>query len=84
MVKHEKSHLTLGCYRSMFAMGWASSLIFDDKKKRLVVRCFGLNGPLRQYFRGRKKRKMIGESKSVQTTSTHIFCKRSSPLPFYN
>ena len=43
-----------------------------------MVGCFGLNGPLRQYFslyqavsqRGRKKREMIDERKNVQTTQS--------------
>ena len=32
--------------------------------------------------RGRKERK-IDESKNVQTTPTRTYCKRSSPLPYY-
>ena len=54
------------------------------------VGCFVFNGPLRQYFslyravyqRGRKKREVIVESKSVQTTPTRTYCKHNRPLPY--
>ena len=53
-----------------------------------AVGCFGLNGPLRQYFSlyrgGRQRRERIDESKSVQTTPTRTYCKRSRPLPYCN
>ena len=55
-----------------------------------LVGCFGLNGPLRQYFslyravskRGRKNREMIDERKNVQITPTRTYCKHSKPLPY--
>ena len=57
-----------------------------------LVGCFGLNGPLRQYFslyravsqRVRKKREVIDERKNVQTTRTRTYCKHNRPLPYYN
>ena len=48
-----------------------------EKRKGWLVGCFGLNGPLRQYFslyravsqrEGEREEKRIGESKNVQTT----------------
>ena len=58
----------------------------------LMVGCFGLNGPLRQYFslyravsqREGGRKEMIDESKNVQTTPTRTYCKRSRPLPYSN
>ena len=56
----------------------------------MLVGCFGLNGPLRQYFslnrreRERKKREMIDKIKNVQTTPTRTHYKRSRPLPYYH
>ena len=53
-----------------------------------LVGCFGLNGPLRQYFslpeRGRKKREVTDERKNVHTTPTRTYCKRNRPLPYLN
>ena len=64
---------------------------FFNKKD---ISCFGINGPLKQYFslyravslkkRGRKKKEMIDERKNVQTTSTRTYKKRSRPLPYSN
>ena len=56
------------------------------------VGCFGFNGPLRQYFslyravsqRDGERRERIDESKNVQTTPTHTYCKSSRPLPYCN
>ena len=56
------------------------------------VGCFGLNGSLRQYFslyravsqRGRKNGEMIDKRKTVQTTPSRTYCKRSKPLPYSN
>ena len=39
-----------------------------------------ISGPLPK--RGRKRRERIDESKHVQTTPTHTYCKRSRPLPY--
>ena len=56
-----------------------------------LVCCFGLNGPLKQYFvlyravsqrEGERKREIIGERKNVQITPTRNHCKRSRPLPY--
>ena len=55
-----------------------------------LVGCFGLNGPLRQYFslyraasqREGERGKKVEESKNVQTTPTRPYCKRSRPLPY--
>ena len=60
--------------------------------KRLLVGCFGFNGPLRQYFslyravsqREGERRERIDESKNVQTTPTRTYCKRNRPLPYCN
>ena len=58
-----------------------------------LVGCFGINGPLRQYFslyravsqrEGRKKREMIDERKNVQTSPIRTYCKRSKLLPYYD
>ena len=58
-----------------------------------LVGCFGLNGPLRQYFslyravsqrEGEREEKRIDESKKVQTTPTRTYYKRSRPLPYCN
>ena len=58
-----------------------------------LVGCFGLNGPLKQYFslyravskrEGEKEEKRIDESKNVQTTPTRTYYKRSRPLPYCN
>ena len=58
-----------------------------------LVGCFGLNGPLRQYFslyravsqrEGERGEKRIDESKNVQTTPTRTYYKRSRPLPYCN
>ena len=53
-----------------------------------LVGCFGLNGPLRQYFslyravsQKEGEREIIDESKNVQPTPTRIHCKCSRPLP---
>ena len=55
---------------------------------------FGLNGPLRQYFslyqavalRESEKaiREMIVVRKNVHQAPIRNYCKRSSPLPYYN
>ena len=56
-----------------------------------LVGCFGLNGPLRQYFslyravsqrEGERGEKRIGECKNVHTTPTRTYYKRSRPLPY--
>ena len=55
-----------------------------------LVGCFGLNGPLRQYFsiyravsqREGERGDRIDESKNVQTTPTRTYCKRNRPLPY--
>ena len=57
-----------------------------------LVGCFGLSGPLRQYFslyravsqREGERRERIDESKNVQTTPTRTYCKRSRPMPYRN
>ena len=70
-----------------------SILNYKTTKQDWLVGCFGLNGPLRQYFslyravsqrQGERKREMIGERKNVQTTPTRTHCKRSRPLPYYD
>ena len=57
-----------------------------------LVGCFGLNGPLRQYFgqyravtreREKEEREVIDERKNVQTTPTRTYCKCSRPLSYY-
>ena len=65
-----------------------------EKQKIIwLVGCFGLNGPLRQYFslyrtvsqrQGKKRREKIEASKNVQTTLTRTYCKRNRPLPYYH
>ena len=59
----------------------------------LLVGCFGLNGPLRQYIspyraisqrEGERGEKRIDESKNVQTTPTHTYYKCSRPLSYCN
>ena len=69
-----------------------------EKRKGWLVGCFGLNGPLRQYFslyravsqrEGEREEKRIGESKNVQTTPPpppppRTYYKRSRPLPYCN
>ena len=62
------------------------------RKVGWLVGCFGLNGPLRQYFslsghlpeRGRKKREVTDERKNGQTTPTRTYCKHNRPLPYSN
>ena len=57
---------------------------------RWLVGCFGLNGPLGQYFslyravcqREGKRKEMIDEKKNVQITPTHTYYKRSRPVPY--
>ena len=58
-----------------------------------LVSSFGVNGPLRQYFRlyraisqreGERGEKRIDESENVQTTPTRTYYKRSRPLPYCN
>ena len=57
-----------------------------------LVGCFGLNGPLRQYFslyravsqRVGEREERIDESKNVQTTPTRSYCKRNRLLPYCN
>ena len=57
-----------------------------------LVGCFGLSGPLRQYFslyravsQGEGEREeRIKESKNVQTNPTRTYCKRNRPLPYYH
>ena len=57
-----------------------------------LVGCFGLNGPLRQYFRlyqtvskrEGERGERTDESKNVQTTPTRTYCKRNRPLPYCN
>ena len=54
--------------------------------------CFGLNGPLRQYFslyrdvsqREGERGERIDESKNVQTTPTGTYCKCNRPLPYWD
>ena len=67
-------------------------LIPENVYGRLLVGCFGLNGPLRHYFslyrafsqRGGERREKIVERKNVQTTPTRTYCKRNRPLPYYH
>ena len=58
-----------------------------------LVGCFGLNGPLRQYFslyravsqrEGERKEKRQTREKNVQTTPTRTYCKYNRPLPYCN
>ena len=57
-----------------------------------LVGCFGLDGPLRQYFslyqavsqREGERKEMIDERKNVQTTPTCTYCKLSRLLPYLN
>ena len=57
-----------------------------------LVGCFGLNGPLRQYFslyravsqREGERTEVIDERKNVQTTPTRTYCKYNRPLPYCN
>ena len=60
---------------------------------RVLVRCFGFSGPLRQYLslyqavsqrEGERGEKRIDESKNVQTTLTCTYYKRSRPLSYYH
>ena len=82
-------------FKEWTGMGFASSTRAAENRSRWkgwLVGCFGLNGPLRQYFslyravsqRGRKKREKIDERKNVQTSTTRTHCKRNRPLPYYN
>ena len=57
-----------------------------------LLGCFGLNGPLRQYYslnravsqrEGERKRNDRRE-KNVQTTPTRTDCKHRRPLPYSN
>ena len=66
---------------------------FDETSQNWLVGCFGLNGPLRQYFslyrvvsqrEGERWEKRIEESKNVQTTPTRTYCKRNRPLSYYH
>ena len=55
-----------------------------------LVGCFWFNGPFRQYFslyravsqREGERGERIDESKNVQTTPTHTYCKRNRLLPY--
>ena len=67
------------------------TLVILRKSVSCSCSCFGLNGPLKQYFslywaisqRRRKKREVIDEGKKIQTTPFRTYCKRSRPLPHY-
>ena len=74
---------------------WCNVLFVMFSTKRVLgwlVGCFGLNGPLRQYFslyraisqREGERRERMDESKNVQTTPTRTYCKRNRPLPYCN
>ena len=55
-----------------------------------LVGCFGVYGPLRQYFslyradsqREGERKETTDERKNVQTTPTRTYCKCSRPLPY--
>ena len=57
-----------------------------------LVGCFGLNGPLRQYFslyravsqRGEKEKRKDRREKKCPNNPTRTYCKRSRPLPYSN
>ena len=98
--KSVKSHLNMDPKQSSGFQDPSSSnsqRIHSEKKKkwmgvgRVLVRCFGFSGPLRQYLslyravsqrEGERGEKRIDESKNVQTTLTCTYYKRSRPLSY--
>ena len=72
---------------------WILRLFHTVFESVSMVGCFGLNGPLRQYFslyravtqrEGEREEKRIDETKIVQTTPTRTYHKRSRLLPYCN
>ena len=93
--KHKVRLAVLSGNSSCFLLSSECERIFSSRSKEFahwLVGCFGLNGPLRQYFslyravsqREGERRERIDESKNVQTTPTRTYCKRNRPLPYCN
>ena len=60
--------------------------------RRILVGCFGLNGPSRQYFslyravsqrEGEKETRKDRGEKKCPNNPTRTYCKRSRPLPYF-